>query len=143
MPDDRVNVAGVWMSRQEAAELEAERQRLFGTRGSTSILRHLAIGLGLGIPLYFAMLVTLFALNPGVHHCRRLWEAAPFGAALAASFLFRHMVRREQGRQSRAAMNRLGRRVCVKCAYEIAIDSPYGEVCPECGAPFKEPAKHA
>ncbi len=133
MPDDRVKVAGVWMSREEARIVAEERQRIFGRLIFSRRFLPVAVIVS-GMAFFAAASITLASHVPGARYLAGLVTSSGIVVCACVIVAYRYMV--EVRQQQRIVMNRLGRRVCLKCAYEIANDSPYGEVCPECGAEY-------
>lgn len=177
---DRVRVAGVMMSRDEAAEVEAKRAELFGPRvlrkwrrpsrhETTSLMSRVydwysvfrwdwpdwmlppplneadrefrrvyfvplvVLGVVLFIVLAFVIATLTIGGIRGTAVSIGLVAAGVAGWLSLYLGLKAHLAASLHRRQCRAAMRRLGWRVCSRCRYFIGREGP--AVCPECGLP--------
>lgn len=133
MDEDRVKVAGVMMSREEARIVEEERRRMFGR---LIFSKQFAVyAYGVVVAGFAACASFYFGMYAGINLGYYAYAIGSFEIVIAVVIAFRYMrVVREQLRKT---MNRLGRRVCLKCAFEISNDSPHRDICPECGTGFE------
>lgn len=141
--DDRVKVAGVRMSREEASRVRARHGEMFQWQpGSMPLLLRIV----LEVVLLFVLLRAVGLATRGTDWVSQglrlrvllaLYAAAFIGVPLIEYLRYRRVVRKQYW----CAMSDLGMRLCIGCGYEIG---DVGAIrCPECGAPFKEPANHA
>lgn len=130
MADDRVKVAGVMLSREEA-HLVKEMVKV-GDSNASMRDRRRTLTLG----LISALIMFLLAILGSTRATG--WRGTMLGIVgtwLVITCI--HIIRRLRScrnEQLRRAMNQLGHRVCLRCAYEVSTSSRHGDLCPECGA---------
>ena len=145
MTSDRIKVAGVMMSREEAAEVEAERKRRFGPR-----YRSLMPSNDPNSPPVVVFIVPIVLLAIGACVATSVFQFALFESGMpdpvirvviALSFLVvatgpvLWIARVRYRRECREAMHRIGWRICTNCGYVIGRGAP--AVCPECGTAYE------
>lgn len=144
VPESRVKVAGVMMSREEAAEVEAERERLFGPR-----YRSLMPSNDPDSPPVVVFIVPIVLLAIGACVATSVFQFALFemgvpdalirvvivlGFLLISAGPVMWFARSRHRRECREAMRRIGWCICAECGYVIGRGAPV--VCPECGKAF-------
>lgn len=136
MPDDRVKVAGVWMSREEAGRVRAELRRL----GAIPSWARVCFPISL-------ILIAVFAGLGIKSNIRGTIGPRPSDGYLQVGFILSGVFwsamtvwgiswgrRNPERKKLSQAMRNLGWRICTKCDYDLGRDGP--AVCPECGTPF-------
>ncbi|MCA9306454.1 MAG: hypothetical protein KDA16_07965 [Phycisphaerales bacterium] len=136
MTSDRIKVAGVMMSREEAARVEQERQRMFGS--GMTFARAISYLFAMLILMFFASVVKdLFASSgraSGVSGS--LIPLLVLLLVLGVLYWYDQRAwKRDKFRQLHVAMKRLGIHVCRRCNYDLR--GVQDAVCPECGKAFQ------
>lgn len=136
MTSDRVKVAGVWMSREEATEVEAERRRMFGSGWTALRVVSQVFALAM-VLLFIAVAKEAFrARGAGTVSSELFFAFTAVIVGGALSWYDLRAYRRDRVKQLRLALKRLGIRVCSRCDYDLR-SAPDGR-CPECGTPFDQ-----
>lgn len=128
MGEERVKVAGVMMSREEAAEVEAARRHKYGP----FVLPSLMISITL-VVVMSALVVLSVGWLPSHLAVRVVMLVVPVLIVLWVLLDYRRKSRRLR-KQRLEMMRYLGWRICIKCEYDLGQSrSP---VCPECGSRY-------